>query len=668
MAHRYLALAAALVAAGCTQPGTDDRPDAGWDGGDGVDMRWCAREGDLNCVGSIEQRCTFPSGSEFPTIVDRDCVALTPPMTCVSGPPVLGCRHCYPGRRDCDGQDVVECSPDGLQWVYVQTCNAGRGEACENGVCVVGCEVADRHASNVGCEYWAVDLDNAAIEPWIEDAAVQQFAVVVSNPSRLVARVRVLANDAPPGEPPVEREVDSMEISPNDLFAFLLPRREVDGSTEDGSDDGSHTAWTANAYKIVSTAPIIAYQFNPFANRPQVFSNDASLLLPKSGLRDRYTVLGWPQTIANTPESPDTNMRRDLRAFLAIAGTEPDTVISVTLSTDVVPLPGAPGGDVEWLAGETFEFALGPYEVLNLETSGFNADFTGTIVEANRPVAVFTGSEASDVPCFPSLSSRRCCADHLEQQIMPDATTGLDYIVARTPSRTAAVVAAGGTASIVDEPEYVRILATRDGTVVRTSLAGPVVSYDSWCQTTPIAGSEPIPLDAGEFITLEVRGDLALHSGLPISVGQFVASQDTTGIPWFLPGGDPAYILVPPVEQWRSSYVFLTPDKYAFDFFIVATLAGTVLELDGRPMPRSCERSTLVDGDRTYEIYRCQLSFPIIRMLTPTSAEVDDGEQNDGVHEIRAVDRRPFGLVVYGFDRYVSYGYPGGLDLRPIPR
>jgi len=45
-----------------------------------------------------------------------------------------------------------------------------------------------------------------------------------------------------------------------------------------------------------------------------------------------------------------------------------------------------------------------PYDVLNLETGGFgaDADFTGTRVDADKPVAVFSGSEASDVPDPPT--------------------------------------------------------------------------------------------------------------------------------------------------------------------------------------------------------------------------------------------------------------------------
>jgi hypothetical protein len=40
------------------------------------------------------------------------------------------------------------------------------------------------------------------------------------------------------------------------------------------------------------------------------------------------------------------------------------------------------------------------------------------------------------------------------------------------------------------------------------------------------------------------------------------------------------------------------------------------------------------------------------------------GDQNDGVHTI--VADREIGIVVYGFDRFVSYAYVGGLNLDVI--
>jgi hypothetical protein len=43
---------------------------------------------------------------------------------------------------------------------------------------------------------------------------------------------------------------------------------------------------------------------------------------------------------------------------------------------------------------------------------------------------------------------------------------------------------------------------------------------------------------------------------------------------------------------------------------------------------------------------------------------VDPGVQNDGVHSLRSDE--PAGLMVYGFDAFVSYGYPGGSNLEEI--
>jgi hypothetical protein len=667
MMRRGLVLCAALAAlCGCSEP-----PSGIPDGGGDALLPWCRQEGDLFCVNeNVERRCTFPAGSEFPQVLERECLPLG--LRCISEPEVLGCATCAPDTLSCDGNDIVRCSPDGQTWIYVSTCDVARGDQCLNGRCVNGCDNADRLHSNVGCEYWPVDLDNAVTQGM--DAAMQQYAVVVSNPTPLLAEVKVFVNDAPPGQPPIEREVDSISLSTDDLFVFNLDQREVDGSTlETGPNRGSNTAWTANAYKIVSTAPIIAYQFNPLDN-VGVFSNDASLLLPKSGLGSKYTVMAWPQTIANTPENPDTDMRDDLRAFLTVVGTEADTHIQIELTADVMPLPDPPPGTTgEWFAGDLVEFTLGAYEVLNLETGGFNADFTGSVVTSDKPVAVYSGSEASDVPCFYDLTTRRCCADHLEEQLIPDGSLGYTYVFARTPARSPVVYAAGGLVSIVEEPEYFRLLAVQDGTEVRTTALERTFSYDS-CDRATAVSTDPILLDAREFTTREVWGDLVLHSNRPVSLGQFVASQEVTGITPDWPGGDPAFILVPPTEQWRSSYVFLTPELYAFDFFILTARAGTVFEFDKDSLPRSCEMTEVVDTvaspAATYQIYRCPLSQPII--VGPD--DIDPGEQQDGVHEIRSIDPatpgrpgQPFGLIVYGFDAYVSYGYPGGLNLITVP-
>ena len=96
-------------------------------------------------------------------------------------------------------------------------------------------------------------------------------------------------------------------------------------------------------------------------------------------------------------------------------------------------LPGHP----MMVAGSTVHVTLGAFDVLNLETDVAGADLTGTVVESSRPVAVFAGAEAANVPFVDGTIVG--WADHLEEQLPPDRTHGTRFVVAPMPSRTAAV-------------------------------------------------------------------------------------------------------------------------------------------------------------------------------------------------------------------------------------
>jgi hypothetical protein len=275
-------------------------------------------------------------------------------------------------------------------------------------------------------------------------------------------------------------------------------------------------------------------------------------------------------------------------------------------------------------------------------------------VSADKPVAVFTGSEASDVRHFRDLASRLCCADHVEQQVYPAGTQGRNFVAGVTPMRTAAVRAAGGSVSVPEdgEKEYFRIMAMEDETTIETTLAAP---------------DNQFVLGAGYYEDVMSKKDFLISADKPISVAQFVASQQVTGITNELPGGDPAFINMSPVEQWREQYIFLTPNLYAFDFIIILHTPDTTIMLDGEPLWATCDRLDVEGGLESmgeYSVTRCQLSFPEIEESETPPHNIVDGEQNDGVHSITA--NMPVGLVVYGFDNFVSYGYPGGTDLQLI--
>jgi hypothetical protein len=616
--------------------------------------------GEQRCTAVLEE-CVEADGVLAWVTID-DCAA----QGLVCAPTLLRCTTCIPDQPYCDGQDVRQCLSDGNAGPVTNTCDPSVGQACRNGSCQHLCTVAAEEKSNVGCEYWAVDLDNARIDV-TRNAAAQQFAVVVSNPQPDVpVVVRIEQDNGAPGDAPEPIVIAEATVAPLNLRVFKLGPREVDGSPEGEFDTGTHSALTRHGYRITSDFPVVSYQFNPLEN-VNVFSNDASLLKPREAVTNAegslaraYVVVGWPQTIAIT-DDPNTNFSSvnptNLRAFLTIVGTRPDTTVVVRPTTDV----RGGGGVPTIVGGGEITMTIDAFDVVNMETpdlNAFGADFTGTIVDADQPVVVFVGSEASDAPHFDSLIYRRCCADHLEEQLDPVRTAGKRFALAHSPRRTPAVQAAGGDLGIsLDEPEYVRFVATRDAlTTITTTLPSPddviTLSY------------------AGDAAEVLVSHDFLAESDEPIHVMQISASQDAANVPRALPGGDPSLLVVPPREQYRADYVFLTPDKYAFDFVTVVAENGANVFLDGQLLDsQRCEilpTDGLSDEERAgapVEVitYNCQLSFPTVN---PDSGEVGPGQQNDGVHRIVAT--APVGVTVFGFDAFVSYAYAAGTDLREI--
>jgi hypothetical protein len=583
----------------------------------------------------------------------------------VCNPDGFSCTPCQPGAGSCEGLDAYVCDAAGQKKVLQGSCDPSKLEGCRAGKCLNLCNEARRNRSNVGCEYWGVDLDNAVIDDTL-NAAAQQYAVVISNPEPdITTEVVIEQDDSLPGEKPKVVEVARAKIPPFSLRVFKLGPREVDGSPDGTFNTGTNTALTRHAYRIRTSFPVVAYQFNPLEN-VNVFSNDASLLKPVEALDPgggnealMYAVLGWPQTIAIS-SNPNTNFSSNkpinLRAFLTLVGTRENTHVTVKSSTRF--LGGGPIPATE--AGGVLTLTLNPFDVANLETDDFNADFSGSIVSADGPVVAFSGSEASDAPFFKTLRDRGCCADHLEEQLDHVRTAGKHFVATVSPNRSRAVKAAGAEIGLQDQSEYFRVIATTDrGAHITTTLTGKL---------------HEVTLNGlGDFANLSSTRHFMLDSDAPIAMSAMSPSQEDANIPSSLPGGDPSLVIVPPIEQFRANYVFLTPDKYNFDFVRIIATPETGVALDGRfvaDIP-TCDKAPadgLSDLDRggppAYVVYSCQLSFPKIDMTKPRPDNLSPGLQNDGVHRLLA--NQPVGVIVDGFDYFVSYAYAAGTELSFI--
>ena len=569
---------------------------------------------------------------------------------------VSECIGCEPGERACIGRTVVECDALGRRLANVEVCPPGT--QCSNGGCVRICgEGGDDKVSYQGCEYWAVDLDNADVE--IEGSPVSpataQFAVVVSNVNASPTTVTVYSSDDGVGEDQVAQQ----EIEPGDIEVINLPPR---------SQNRSGKAFLA--YRVAASQPVIAYQFNPLNNTDEAFSNDASLLIPSNAYgRDYIVVTG--DGIMNYRQGDDIfNPYEEMpwASFLVVVGVGEDPVeVTVEASTDVQPPEGR---GVELVGRRTVRATLARYEVLSVHSAPPPGDFSnpfapvppphepgqsnlsGSRVRASGPVAVFAGNTAVSIPLEPQV----CCADHLEEQMWPVSVWGRSFVAARSLVRRSAE----------PETDLWRLTGSENGTVVQYQPRVP--------------RGAPESLDEGESVEFEEAGHFLVHASAPVLLAQFLTSsewvapegvagamcqaegergdaqctRDLGYLAACVPGGllghmcrsisDPAMVLVPPVEQYRRDYAFLAPLDYQIDFVNLIAPEGTVVRLDGAAVPQGQWRPVGQLGGVAWSV---------------ATLEVPDGR-----HEVEA--EAELGVLVYGYDRDVSYGYPGGLNLEAL--
>ncbi len=618
-----IVLVAALLGGGCRK--------------DGLVEQVCFA-GDMECTPTGTRVCSPAGTSWLPGSCPDDQVCV--PGTCdnpLDCPDVCKDIICTPGDRVCasDNVYIYECDDTGTELQSCGSCAADPIQGvCYQGRCISLCQVEQK--SYLGCEYYGADLDNARLfagydsfgyEEWL-DAANSQYAVVVSNPdaqlSALVSITRGQPTSSPPTdvcEPPVPDDsfVAAVVLPPKGLHIFELPARNIDGTVQ-----------AEKAYRIASNVPIIAYQFNPLEN-VEVFSNDASLLLPTTAIGNDYYVMTRGQTFDL------------LKGYLTVVGAHPQpTEVTVTVTAKTLAGDGIPAMQ----PGDTFTTTLKQFEVLNIETDFVGADLTGSRVVADRPVVVFGGSEAANAPstslcdkvtntcmqdssvscaCPPDnpdcsqddLCSQfiTCCADHLEMQMFPISAWGTEYVAVRSFPRNA-------------EKDVWRLLAASPGTVV--TLDPPVA-------TVPTLGP-------GEWYEFESDGDFLIQSSEPILVGQFLAAQDAP-VPGRHPNdagtGDPAFILIAPTRQFRDNYAFIAPNKYAFDYVSIAAPEGTQVWLDGQLADDAGGARGGPVGTTGWRAIRVPISDGEHRLACPATCSV----------------------MVHGYDQYVSYGYPGGLNL-----
>ena len=256
---------------------------------------------------------------------------------------------------------------------------------------------------------------------------------------------------------------------------------------------------------------------------------------------------------------------------------------------------------------------LNEMETYLLETSDDN---TGTRIISNKPVSFFSGAWCTNIP-----ADNHAC-DHITEQFPPTATWGTHFLSASFSSRMSG--------------DLYRVLSSKPSTNVTVNCT--TYSQPQTYSLVTAGAWQEFATPANSFCLIE--------SNNPLLVVEFALGNQYDGI------GDPFMMMIPPIEQYSNGYVF-----NALSEFVINCVTMFV-------SPECFQPERIFLDDKSQEGANWTTIYCADGTVCGHAAyaSLEGGEHQLYHNDTSAV----IGVVVYGFNSFISYGYPGGLELTPL--
>lgn len=357
------------------------------------------------------------------------------------------------------------------------------------------------------------------------------------------------------------------------------------------------------SFTIESNADVQVYIFSK-----SYFSSDATMVLPTDVLGTEYEVLTYPSDPAN-----DDNIGTPSQ--FAVVATENETNVRIDLST--------PAHDEE-LQEITVQLQDGEvYLVQSPKLNLNNSDLSGSVITADKPVAVFAGHQRARIPTE-NVSART--RDFLVHQCTPTNRLGFLHFLTPFPRPD------GVTNRSLDK---FRVMATQNET------------------TVTVSDGTSIRLDRGEVYEGPLVEALKLMANKRVAVATFKKTSrdigDATG------EGDPFMMFIPPVEQFERSYQIANIEVFQNDFGLplsVFTAHYISVVIPKVAIPSLRLDNQVVAENQFTDIPDSEFSYAVLPVA-------------GGIHHLTS--DTIFGVSSFGYGEADSYGYVGLVRFRDIP-
>ncbi|KAK3609844.1 hypothetical protein CHS0354_015030 [Potamilus streckersoni] len=312
--------------------------------------------------------------------------------------------------------------------------------------------------------------------------------------------------------------------------------------------------------------------------------------------------LAFPITSISTEYvvASDISDNRSISQF-AIAALENSTIVNITLkTTGKVTIYG-----IKYSSGSVYSLAMSALDTFQVQ---HDYDLTGTLIQSNKPIAVFSGCRCG----FGRQPGVTC--QHEVEQIIPIRILGQEYI----------------TVPLFPAASYrYRIISPFDNTIVSIE-------------------EQNYALRSGDFMERWDTEPLYIHASKPIMVIEYGQCTPT----YCVNGSDPSMITIPAISTFSNNITFGMPDILIGEIVqyhllvVVETNMSQDLILDNKSIGLDGKYTVTTASRKHYTILVTNLTI--------------------GDHKLYHPDRSVrFGTVLYGTGRGSSIGFSLGYREDP---
>ena len=234
-------------------------------------------------------------------------------------------------------------------------------------------------------------------------------------------------------------------------------------------------------------------------------------------------------------------MRGGLGSFVVIVATQDSTTVEIDAALSIAATPTTPA----FSPGQPTEVELERHDILQIQVNN-PGDLSGTMVDADKPIAVFGGHSCAYIPDWPPVAY----CDHLQEQMLPHVSWGHEFVATRTPPRSGS------------DDFYWRVVAAEDDTMVE---------FDP-----PVSLGSDVVLNSGEYSEFTSFDDFHVLSDKPVLVVGYM----TGGEPYPDVTGDPSMTQIPAVDRYVDDYLFFTAVNFLDDGVQLSRPIGVEVEIE----------------------------------------------------------------------------------------